>query len=300
MRRSWLLVALFVLTVALAGGMPVVAQRPRSDKAANAEPGADEKERIEAALTLTREAAQQYKIVRKGSDEAPAYLRSEPVLRWSNPAVGEIHGNVFLWTAPDPNRTNQAKDDRSPAGRPVAVGSLFKWFSPHTHSSHEFQSLSETPLSAAYDGRTVWTTKESGVTFLPLAEAGVPAATPARRLNQMRDLAKRFGGHMTTRQGDERELRLLPQPIYRYDEADGPLVAGGIFAFVEGTDPEILLLLEVRGDDSPRWHFAGARMQNVALSLAFDGRQVWDVAELEWSVAFDHTQPYTLFDTPGK
>jgi hypothetical protein len=78
------------------------------------------------------------------------------------------------------------------------------------------------------------------------------------------------------------------------------MVGGGLFAFVEGTDPEVLLLLEVRGDDSPRWHFAGARMQNVALSLAFDGREVWKVEQLDWSVAFDHAEPYTLFDTPGK
>ena len=75
---------------------------------------------------------------------------------------------------------------------------------------------------------------------------------------------------------------------------------GGLFAFVQGTDPEVLLLIEARGGKGPGWHFAAARMQNSALQLKLDGREVWAVEKLEWSVAFDHSQPYTLFDTPGK
>jgi len=47
-------------------------------------------------------------------------------------------------------------------------------------------------------------------------------------------------------------------------------------------------------------HFAGAQMQNVMVRLKFDDREVWSVPQLEWSVAFDHTQPYRLFNTPGK
>src|SRR5262245_40885034 len=87
------------------------------------------KENIEAALKLTQAAAAEYDM-RVGGDEKPLELLREPVLRWSNPDRGEVHGNVFVWTR---------------EGRPLVVGSLFKWFSPHTHMAHEFHSLAEEP-----------------------------------------------------------------------------------------------------------------------------------------------------------
>jgi hypothetical protein len=74
---------------------------------------------------------------------------------------------------------------------------------------------------------------------------------------------------------------------------------GGVFAFVQGTDPEILLSIEAAGKE-PQWRFAAARMQNCAVWVNLDGRPVWRAEQLEWAKAFDHTQPYTLFDTPGE
>jgi hypothetical protein len=270
--RCWL----GALVAALLFSLPSAAQEPK-------EKSAVEKQQIEAALKLTREAAGKYKFA-SGDDEAK--LVPEPVLRWSNPNVGEIYGNVFLWT----HNT-----------RPVAVGSLFKWFSPHTHTSHEFQSLSEHPLEASYDGRAVWKAK-AGVKFAALEKVEAPAETASRRLVQMRQLAKRFRGDEKTREGEDYELRLLPQPIYHYESAKEDVIDGGMFAFVLGTDPEILLLLEARKESSGKtaWQFAAGRMQNIELKLKFDDREVWSVSQLEWSTAFDHTQPYTLFDTPGK
>src|SRR5262245_38822071 len=117
MSGRWLLVALIPigsLALAAAGGR---AQDPAKAPAT--------RENIEAALRLTQAAAAEYEM-RVGEDDKPLELQREPVLRWSNPDRGEIHGNVFLWT----------RDTR-----PLVVGSLFKWFTPHTHMSHEFQSL---------------------------------------------------------------------------------------------------------------------------------------------------------------
>src|SRR4051794_24599479 len=79
---------------------------------------AEDKEPIAAALKLTKEAAAKYEFTLEGADNQRPQLVAEPVLRWSNPSAGEIHGNVFLWTS---------------GGRPAVVGSIFKWFSPHTH-----------------------------------------------------------------------------------------------------------------------------------------------------------------------
>src|SRR5437016_554409 len=102
---------------------------------------AENKEQIAAALKLTREAAEKYDFVLDGAASQPPQLVAEPVLRWSNPSAGEVHGNVFLWTS---------------GGRPAVVGSIFKWFSPHTHMSHEFHSLAEQPLRGKFEGKEVW------------------------------------------------------------------------------------------------------------------------------------------------
>lgn len=276
--------SLMLLVVVALLASPAAAQnKATGDKPS---PPADpvQKERIEAALKLTTDAAGKYEIKIGDTEPVQAELITEPVLRWSNPNVGEIHGNVFLWTA---------------GQRPVAIGSLFKWFSPHTHTSHEFMSLTEQKLTAAYDEKEVWVTKQPGLAFVPLKGAEAPADSVTRRLAQMRQLARRFTGHETTREGENHELRLLSQPIYRYEAPKEKVVSGGVFSFVMGTDPEIVLLLEARGQ-KPAWQFAAARLQNCGMQLKFDGKEIWSVPQLEWKLAFDHSQPYTLFDTPGK
>src|SRR5262249_20047282 len=137
MNRSWLLVALLSIgaLVVVVGWVPAADEPPAS------------KENIEAALKLTLAAAAEYEIV-VGNDEKDKALelRREPVLKWSNPTQGDVHGNVFLWT----------RDDR-----PLVVGSLFKWFSPHTYMAHEFHSLAEEPLRAKFHGKDVWKTTEA-------------------------------------------------------------------------------------------------------------------------------------------
>src|SRR5690349_23073138 len=72
-----------------------------------------DKDQIAAALQLTQQAATKYEFILDGTSTEQPKLLSEPILRWSNPAAGQVHGNVFLWTS---------------GGRPAVVGSLFKWF----------------------------------------------------------------------------------------------------------------------------------------------------------------------------
>ena len=74
----------------------------------------------------------------------------------------------------------------------------------------------------------------------------------------------------------KQELRLLTQPIYRYpDSADSD---GGVFAFVQTTDPEILLLLRANMTDSnPQWEFAAARMTIVHCVITVDNKVLWSV-----------------------
>jgi hypothetical protein len=240
------------------------------------------RDNIEAALKLTGAAAAEYEML-VGS-EKPLDLKREPVLRWSNPVVGEVHGNVFLWTR---------------EGRPLVVGALFKWFSPNTHMAHEFHSLAEEPLHARFHGKPVWKTSEVGLRFVDVPKAPAPAAGEAQRLLQLKQLAKEFAGSSKPRGGSEVELRLLPQPIYRYAAPKQGIVTGALFAFVQGTDPDIFLLIEARGKDADgaRWHFAAARMNSVQeLRLRHRDQQVWVAEIIPWKEIFlEHEHSYTTF-----
>ena len=76
------------------------------------------------------------------------------------------------------------------------------------------------------------------------------------------------------------ELRLLPQPLYRYKSTDPDVLDGAVFAFVTsaGTDPEALLVLEARkpaDKDRPVWHYAVARFTDLNLWVRHKGKEVF-------------------------
>jgi hypothetical protein len=271
MLRFWLLAGLNLAVALLVHG-----QEPN-----NPDESPVNKEQIEAALKLTKAEAEKYTFTLQDESRSSAKLLAEPVLRWSNPAVGEVHGNVFLWTV---------------AERPAAIGSLFKWFTPYTHMSHEFHSLAEQPLVGRYDSRDVWTTSAPGLAFAPLPSAPQPAASAPQRLLAMKRLAKDFAATKHQRDGEKQELRLLTQPIHRYAAPEQKVLDGALFVFVQGTDPEVFLLLEARGDQGKAtWQFAATRMNSVGFTLRYQDKEIWSAEIMPWSDISSHAQPYTSF-----
>jgi len=180
----------------------------------------------------------------------------------------------------------------------MVAGCLFKWFTPHTHMTHEFQSLAEGPLTASFHGKPVWKTEEPGLKFADVPKVDAPAGDDAKRLLQMKQLIKDFSGDKKEKEDvTPVELRLLPQPVYRYSLPKQGVHSGGLFALVHGTDPEIWVLLEARGEtvEKAKWQFAAARMNNVDMNLRYKGEKVWSVG---WMLAKDynaHTFAYTKF-----
>jgi hypothetical protein len=68
----------------------------------------------------------------------------------------------------------------------------------------------------------------------------------------------------------------MPQPIYRYPEASGVL-DGGVFAFVLGTDPELLAVIEARdsADAAAGWFVGFAHFTNAEVNATFDGLDIF-------------------------
>jgi hypothetical protein len=104
----------------------------------------------------------------------------------------------------------------------------------------------------------------------PLPDAPKPAATATARLVQMRQLARRFTAKERLKM-DSIECRLLTQPIDRYQSAAEKIVDGAIFAYANGTNPELGVVLE---SDGERWLYGVFRLTSAEANVALDGQQV--------------------------
>jgi hypothetical protein len=194
----------------------------------------------------------------------PLELRREPVMRWTS--SGDYNGEVYVWTH---------------QGAAVVVGCIFSGPGRNDtrHIMHEFHSLAPHPLYSGGPGGSGWLPQEPGITLEPIPDAPEPARNQALRLTQMRDLARRFTAQVD-RENSKWEMRLLSQPIYRYEISDekSSIVDGAVFAFVwtAGTDPEALVVIEAkRTDRGVRWHYAPARFTNREAWVQYQGKQVW-------------------------
>ena len=112
----------------------------------------------------------------------------------------------------------------------------------------------------------------------------------------MRRMAGAFSAEKTTREGTVRPLRLLPQPVYRFSGDHPEVLDACVFAFVEETDPEILLLIEAqKAGKSTAWMYALARMNSIPLRVTRDQEMVWETSLLRWGEVLDQPgRPYTV------
>jgi hypothetical protein len=195
-------------------------------------------------------------------------LPPQPVLRWRNVARGqEGEAMMVVWAH---------------NGRPLAMASLFPW---EGKMCHEFDSLSRgNKLIARDKDRVIWSPSTAGVEFKDVPASPKPAKKPAERLRQMKAIAERFKAKMTGWQGDnsdQEELRLLPRPLFRYDltnakDPEPNLLDGALFAYVIGTDPEVVLVLEAIGTaEKADWQYALVRATSGGLEVKLDNEVVW-------------------------
>jgi hypothetical protein len=228
--------------------------------------GPGESKEEAASITNARLAAMQrmvarYEVTAGKEGETKLQPTAEPVLRWSNPVRGNSDGCLYLFT------------DK---GRPQAALAMYVTGDGEAWN-HEFQSLAERQLVARKGEAIRWAPDKPGIEFKPIPEAPAPADSAARRLVQMRALADRFSATVDTR-GDKTTLRRLSAPVYRYGDPAGDPRDGALFVFAQGTDPELLLLLEARTNEgAPQWHYALARQTLWVITVELDGRQVWSV-----------------------
>ena len=240
----------------------------------------------EGIQKISREDAEKYLFETAGEKPQPVKLVDKPVMRWAND--DDWSGDVFVWTS---------------EGVPAVVGCILSGPSGETNRIvfHEFHLLADKPLAPIQLlTKRKWQPKE-GLARLPIADAPKPAPTAAARMTQMRQLSRKFTAHMEA--DGTWELRLLPQPLFRYGDEKGEVVDGALFAYVwtKGTDPEVILLLECRKEGKElAWSYAPVRFSNRQVWLKADGKEVWRVAghrepgettDLIYTTAYARTAP---------
>jgi hypothetical protein len=212
-----------------------------------------------------------------------AKLHKSPLLRWSNPTAGSVYGEVYLWSVDD---------------RPAAVASIYRWYHPFKDSTVEIVSLTSQLLEAREKDVVAWQSAAAGVVYKPLPKVPAAAASKGARLGQMRAIARSFSAELMDKRGGDdvrRKLRLLNQPVYRYESPKHGVVDGAMFALVEVTDPEVWLIVEaVKPGDVLRWQYALARMNADALEIRLDDAIVesWPKIVDPWR---NRKAPYTLY-----
>ncbi len=223
-------------------------------------------------------------------DAEPLTRGKSPILRWSNPVREFVNdGITCLWLE---------------GNRPLAVVTCWARSTEEDLRKgellREFVSLSARPLTMRRGNQVIWSPRPAVVADQPLADAPAPQTARTRRLAQMRELARRFQA-TSYKMESPFELRLMPQPLYRYEDQESGILDGGLFAFAEGNDAEALLLLEaVAGDDgkSYAWRYTLARMTSYRIVILLDNREVFAVTPY-WRGPRSPTDPYVeAFDGP--
>jgi len=259
-------VSLLIVALAAIGQVAADTNVPAKDELA--------KQSAERVLALAR----QYEFYSDASRGTKLTLEDKPVLTYSNPVRGDVYGDVFVWTH---------------EGRPEVVAAIFdyrtnKWIDSELHM------LAGRETVGVRDDRIFWQPEKPGTRFQPIPAAAAPAETAAKRLSQMRTMAREFSVQRNHPEQGKDALRMLPQPIFRYASPALNIVDGAMFVFVEGTDPEAYLLIEAAGKEKPAWQFAFARMNVVEFDARYQDQPVWHVDKVDWDTMFDKQEPYAI------
>ena len=182
----------------------------------------------------------------------------EPIFTFSEPTRETGHlGTLWVWGT---------------KGRPVALLSQNKAYAKPVWG-FELAALSEGVSVVMHDGWR-WSPK-SALKMSPFKNVPRAADSDARRLSQMKSLAQQFT--VTEQYMDESfELRLLPSPIYRYQDEKIGLIDGALFNFAHETNPEALAVIECRKKTSgPTWSFGFLPLAGAGVIAKLDGNTVW-------------------------
>ena len=209
----------------------------------------------------------------------PKKVEQQPLFRYDGIPRGYVDGTVWRLGS---------------EGRPLAIvtAELHPRYLGSPRIVYDLLSLSSVPFVATSPDIARWSPPGSAVTMSALPDAPSPEMTSAKRLSQMKRLVRRFSALQDV-EGQKLELRLLPQPIDRYEPFDADHADGAVFLFVAGRNPGVVLLIETNGES---WQYGIGRLSGPSLlTVTLDESEVWRVppSNYEWNA------PYTATNAPA-
>lgn len=243
--RSVTLLALFVAVV------PATAEEPIPQKDAGSE-------RLQAMAGLAK------KLTLKDLEEAgvaPAELIAGPLVRYDDQPRKILDGSLWAFGR---------------HGRPIAALKVELY--PGDLALYGVVSLCPTPINAEGNGLN-WSSSKPAFELRPIPDAPTPGATERDRLTQMKTLSRRFSGfELDVAPRGRLQMRLMPKPVHRYSEPGAGIQDGAIFSLANGTNPEVLIVIESRTTGTAKtstWQYGLARLGGAELVVMLDDRQVW-------------------------
>ena len=203
---------------------------------------------------------------RDGIGARSAQWVEQPVLRYTD-ELRNIHDSmIWVW---------------SDGGRPVAVQKL-------EHADHLpntplwcwcFTSLTEARVRVKWPDAPSPFTSSMPVEFSALADAPQPGPDKTAWQRQFRAIARQFSGAAYAADNASRidALRLMPKPIMEYEAQEQGVLVGAVFAMATGTNPNVLVTIELResADRGRTWYYAVGRMSANGLTLKYRDRELW-------------------------
>lgn len=197
----------------------------------------------------------------------------QPIFRHTQSVRGDDIGAIHLWLDED--------------NRPALIGSIFAWTKSDTHRmvSIEFHSLMDQgDITLSHSERQLWNNSLPGITWksfppsmIPQSTGSTSSMTQARRKLLARQLSRSFGAETKTPQDKEWKLRFIPTPIYEYTSNKMKIVYGSIFAFCQGTDSEVLVLIEANEQSGTitSWRYSLVPFTDYDAVVTLNGENIW-------------------------
>ena len=223
-------------------------------------------------LAQTKKIAEKFQVQSlRNEKKVVGKLGEKPLLKYNDSTRQLKESTLWLWTEQDVPCGLMAIEyyPDLPKGAP--------WL-------YEFVSLSDSKVTVTRGSDWNWNAKQAGLQRRPIPKAPAPATRPAQRLTQAKQLFLRFSAHESSPVDGRIELRPFANPLHRYSDEAAGLIDGTIFAFVNGTNPEVLLVLEaVRGgqDQPAQWRYSLAQMTGGEVAADLDAQEVWNQTEAD-------------------
>ncbi len=216
--------------------------------------------------------------------EAPIDMLPNPLLTYGDAARNNEAGTLWAW---------------GKSGRPVAFVELYRNVGKDQPWVHALTMTSPELIQLKAPTGQRWTPKKSHFALRDVPGAPDVGGQPAVRLRQMKEISRRFEAHEFWDPNNSRfEMRLLVQPVHRYQDDAAKLIDGTVFVLAHGTNPEVLVQIEAHATQQPpRWSYSLARLGSAELHVSIDSKEVWTEPRTPGIVG-QPVDPYWLFWTP--